>query len=206
MQDATFIDCDNAIEDPMLWIKGSARCDGVAAWPTMRVHSLLAMLSASSISTWNAVWSRTQWIRWRSGPFQALMKPAPVSWMHWLTCFEGRCFLIFAPIQHVNVWWQGCSLGTWHVTEFSPQAQQKGSSKECVHRFIDDDFLVIWNDWPNSSKMVSKRWPPTWTAARWHQIELLKMAPRDGCWGWLLFKGCWGWLLFQGCSSKGSST
>ena len=36
---------------------------------------------------------RMQWTQWRSGPFkvfEALMKPAPVSRMHWLNCFEGR--------------------------------------------------------------------------------------------------------------------
>ena len=58
MEDAAFFDCDNAIEDPILWVKGSARCDGVAAfWPTMRLLSCVSMLSASSISKWNTVWS-----------------------------------------------------------------------------------------------------------------------------------------------------
>ena len=94
MEDATFVDCDNAIVDPIVWIKGSARCDGVAAFsPTMRLLSCLAMPSASSISKWSTVWSSMQWIQWRSGPFkvfEALMKPAPVSRMHWLNCFEGR--------------------------------------------------------------------------------------------------------------------
>ena len=55
-----------------------------------------------------------QWIQWRSGRFKvfaALMKPSPVSWMHWLTCFERRCLLIFAPIQNVNVSW---GLGLMH--------------------------------------------------------------------------------------------
>ena len=84
-------------------------------------------------------------------------------------------FLIFAPIQHVNVS-QDCSLGdpTCH-------AQQKGSSKECVHRWWFSSDMEWLTTRPNSSKMVSKRWPPTTTAARWYQIELLKMAAEDGC-------------------------
>ena len=113
MEDATFFHCNNAIEDPILWVKGSTCCDGVAAfWPTMRLLCCLAMLSASSISKWNTVWSSMQWIQWRSGRFKvfaALMKPATVSWMHWLTCFEGRRFT-FAR-QHVNVSW---GLGLMH--------------------------------------------------------------------------------------------
>ena len=43
MEDATFFHCNNAIEDPILWVKGSTCCDGVAAfWPTMRLLCCLA--------------------------------------------------------------------------------------------------------------------------------------------------------------------
>ena len=160
MEDATFFDCDNAIEDPTLWIEGSARCDGFAAFsPTMRLLSCLAMPSASSISKWSTIWSSMQWIQWRSGPFkvfEALMKPAPVSWMHWLL-WRQMLFLIFAPIQHVNVSWQGCSFGPWHVTEFFRKRSKKVLQKNV---FIDDDLLVIWNGWP-----------PDLAATRWYQKD-----------------------------------
>ena len=94
MEDAAFFDCNNAIEDPILWIKGSARCDGGAAfWPTMRLLSCFAMLSASSISMWNTVrssiYSGYSGVRVPSKFLQRWWNP-PASWMHWLTCFEGR--------------------------------------------------------------------------------------------------------------------
>ena len=125
MEDATFFHCNNAIEDPILWVKGSTCCDGVAAfWTTMRLLCCLAMLSASSISKWNTVWSSMQWIQWRSGRFKvfaALMKPATVSWMHWLTWFESRRFT-FAR-QHVNVSWD---LGLMHPCLAVPVREAEG--------------------------------------------------------------------------------
>ena len=70
----------------------------------------------------------------------------------------------------------GLQLGDLTCHWVSQQAQQKGSLKECVHRWWFSSDMEWLTTRPNSSKMVSKRWPPTTTAARWHKIELLKMA------------------------------
>ena len=110
-------------------------------------------------------------------------------------CTDSACQCFVAGLQ----------LGALTCHWVFPKVQQKGSWTERVHRWWSSSGIEWLTTRPNSCKMVSKRLPPTATAARWHQIELLKLAARDGCWGWLLLKGCWGWLLLDGCSSKGSS-
>ena len=138
MEDAALFESDNAIEDPILWTKGTARCDGVAAlWPTMRFLSCLTMLSASSISKWNTVLSSGVQL-----PSKFLER-----WWNHLGCIVRHCPAA-RPIWKdvMGVPWDSLLDIAWDVlapVRVSRNRERRGCFSFNVRHFQQTDCLLV---------------------------------------------------------------